>query len=80
MTAQHAKHYEPQGQKPLIQNMVVEADKKRYRVHRWYYEGGHCYEFEFIGSSDESTSEDFVRSPSQVVQAMKDKKLKVIFN
>lgn len=72
------EHYEPQGQKPLINGAVVQSAKGKWRTERWFKADGHCYVF--IDIALNSNKPPFAQKPSQVTQAIKSKKIIVIKN
>jgi len=70
--------YEPEGEKPLIQDAIVESAKSKFRVDRWFSSKGHCYVFIDIGLR--SNIKPFAQSPSQVTKALKLKKINIVKN
>ena len=69
--------YEPLGEKPILQNAIVESSKGgKYRVDRWFSAKGHCYVFNDISLNSNKPS--FAQRPSQVAKAIKTNKIKII--
>lgn len=71
----YAPYYEPNTIKPLLQNQMVEAKGKKFRVDRWFKGNGHCYEF--IDVSEEQVK-PFCKKPSEVKMLIESKVIKVI--
>jgi hypothetical protein len=61
--------------KPLIQNQVIEAKGKHFRVDRYFNRENHCYVF--IDVSEEQVK-PFAKKPSEVKELIKNGIIKVI--